>query len=70
MKMAATMMPPAEMMAVTMATTAMAAAMMTAAAPTAVAAAMTAAMTALRNRKVRDRQRRCEDDRGDSQCDF
>jgi hypothetical protein len=42
MKMAATMMPPAEMMAVTMTATAMATAMMTTAPATAVAAAMTA----------------------------
>jgi hypothetical protein len=62
-KMAATMMPPAEMMAVTMTATAMAAAMMTTAPATAVAAAM----TAFRDRKVRHGQNGCEDDRGNSQ---
>jgi hypothetical protein len=61
-KMAASMMPPAEMVAVTMPTTAMAAAMMTAAAATAV--------PAFRDRKVCYRQRRCEDNGGNSQCEF
>jgi uncharacterized membrane protein len=48
-----------------MTTTTMAAAM-TAAATTAVAATM----ATLRDRKVRHGQHRCEDDRGNSQCDF
>ena len=65
-KMPAAMMPAAEMMAVTMTTTAMSAAMMTAAATTAVAASM----TTFRDRKVRHAQRRCEDNGGNSQCDF
>jgi hypothetical protein len=60
------MMPPAEMVAVTMTTATMAAAMMTAAATTAVAAAM----TTFRDRKVCHRQRRCEDNGGNSQCDL
>jgi hypothetical protein len=64
MKMAATMMPTAEM--VTMTTTTMAAAMMTASTTSAVAATM----TAFRDRKVRHGQRRCEDNGGNSQCDF
>jgi hypothetical protein len=54
------------MMAVAVTTTAMAAAMMTAAATTAVAATM----ATLRDRKVRHGQHRCEDNRGNSQCDF
>ena len=65
-KMAASMMPPAEMVAVSVTTTAMAAAMMTAAAATAV----TASMAAFRDRKVCYRQRRCEDNGGNSQCDL
>jgi hypothetical protein len=65
-EMAAAMMPPAEMVAVTMTTTAMAAAMMTATATTAVAATM----ATFRDRKVRYRQHRCEDNRGNSQSDF
>jgi hypothetical protein len=64
MKMAAAMMPAAEMVAVT--TTTMAAAMMTAAAATPV----TASMATFRDRKVRYRQRRCEDNGGNSQCEF
>ena len=44
----------------------MAAAMMTAAATTAVAATM----ATFRNCKVRHGQHRCEDNRGNSQCDF
>jgi hypothetical protein len=62
-KMAAAMMPAAEMMPVTSA--AMATPMMAAAATTAVAAAM----TAFRDRKIRYRQRRCEHNRGNSHCD-
>ncbi len=62
-KMAA-MMPAAEMVAMT--TTTMAAAMMTAAATT----AMAASMTTFRDRKVRYRQRCCEDNGGNSQCDL
>jgi hypothetical protein len=65
MKMAAAMMPPAEMVAVTM-TTAMAATMMTAATTTAVAATM----ATFRDRKVRHGQHRCEDNRGNSYCDL
>lgn len=65
-KMAAAMVPAAEMVAVTMTTTAMAAAMMTAAATAAVAAAM----TTFRDCKVRHGQHRCEDNRGNSQCDL
>jgi hypothetical protein len=63
-KMAAAMMPAAEMMPVTSA--AMATPMMAAAATTAVAAAM----TAFRDRKVRHAQRRCEDNGSDSQRDL
>jgi hypothetical protein len=65
MKMAA-MMPAPEMVAVTMTTTTMAAAMMTAAATTAVAASM----ATFGDRKVCYRQRRCEDNGGNSQRDF
>jgi hypothetical protein len=57
--MAAAMMPPAEMVAMT--TTTMAAAATT---------AVTASMATFRNRKVRHGQRRCEDNRGNSQCDL
>jgi hypothetical protein len=63
-KMAA-MVPPAEMMAMTMSATAMAAGMMTATAATAVAAAT----TTFRDREVRHAQRRCEDNGGNSHCD-
>jgi hypothetical protein len=66
-KMAAAMMPPAEMVAVTMTTAAMAAAMMTAATTT---TAVAATMATFRDRKVRHGQRRCEDNRGNSQCDL
>jgi hypothetical protein len=54
----AAMMPPAEMVAMTMTTT-MAAAMMT-------AAATTASMATFRDRKVRHGQCRCEDNGGNS----
>jgi hypothetical protein len=60
MKMAAAMVPAAEMMPVTSAT--MTAAVMTAAATT--------AMPAFRNREVRHAQRRREDDGSDSQRDL
>jgi hypothetical protein len=62
-KMAAAMMPAAEMVPVTSAT--MAASVVTAAATTTVAAAM----AAFRDRKIRHRQRRCEHNRGNSHCD-
>ena len=65
-KMPAAMMPAAEMVAVTMTATTMAAAMMTAATTTAVATTM----TTFRDRKVRHGQHRCEDNRGNSQCDL
>ncbi len=58
-KMAAAMMPPAEM--VTMTATTMAAAM---------TAAATASMATFRDRKVRHGQCRCEDNGGNSQCEF
>ena len=61
MKMAAAMMPSAEMMAMT--TT-----MMTAAVAAAVTASMTTAASC--DCKVRDRQRRCEDNGGNSQGDL
>jgi hypothetical protein len=64
MKMAAAMVPAAEMMPVTSAT--MTAAVMTAAATTTVATAM----PAFRNREVRHAQRRREDDGSDSQRDL
>jgi hypothetical protein len=60
MKMAATMMPAAEMVTTT--------AVMTAAPAATVTASMPAA--ASRDGKVRHRQRRCEDNGGNSQCDF
>ena len=63
MEVAATMMPAAEMVPVASAT--MAAAVMTAM----VTAAMTAAVAAFRDREVCDRQRCCEDNRGNSDCD-
>jgi uncharacterized membrane protein len=59
--MAATMMSPAEMMAVPMTTAAMAAA---------TTSAVAATMTTFRDRKVRHGERRCEDNRGNSQRDF
>jgi hypothetical protein len=69
MKMAAAMMPTAEM--VTMTTTTMAAAMMTASMMTAsTTSAVAATMTTFRDRKVRHGQRRCKDNGGNSQCDF
>ena len=68
MEVAAAMMPAAEMVPVTSAT--MAAAMVTAAATTTVAAAMTTAVAAFRDREVSDRQRGCEDNRGNSHCDL
>ena len=60
------MMPATEMVAVAMTTTTMAAAMMTAAPTTAVAASM----ATFRDRKVCYGQRCCEDNGGNSQCDF
>lgn len=65
------MMPAAEMVPVASATMAAAVmtAMVTAAATTTVAAAMTAAVAAFRDREVCDRQRCCEDNRGNSDCD-
>ena len=68
MEVAAAMMPAAEMVPV--ASTTMAAAVMTAAATTTVAAAMTTAVTAFGDREVSNRQRRCEDNRGNSHCDL
>ena len=72
-KMAAAMMPAAEMVsaATMMPTTAMTAAMTAAPAAT-VTATVTASMTttASRNGKVRHGQHRCEDNRGNSQCDL
>jgi hypothetical protein len=65
-KMAAAMMPAAEMVAMTVTTTTMASAMM----PTAATTAVAATMTTFRDRKVRYRQCRCEDDGCDSQRDF
>ena len=68
MKMAATMMPAAEMVATT--------AVMTAAPATTVTATMTATVTASmttaapRDGKVRYRQHRCEDNGGNSQRDL
>jgi uncharacterized membrane protein len=59
--MAATMMSPAEMMAVPMTAAAMAAA---------TTSAVAATMTTFRDRKVRHGERRCEDNRGNSQRDF
>lgn len=72
MEMSAAMMPAAEMVPVTTATMAapvMTTAMVTAAAPSAVAAAMTPAMATFRDGKIRYRQRRREDNRGNSHCD-
>jgi hypothetical protein len=68
--MAAAMMPTAEMVAVT--TAMMTTAMMTAAATAAMTATVAAAMTTASSCdcKVRDRQRRCEDNGGNSQGDF
>jgi hypothetical protein len=67
-EMAAAMVPAAEMVPVasaTMTAAVMAATVMTAAATTTV----TTAMTAFRDREVCDRQRRRENDRGNSHCD-
>ena len=68
-KMAAAMMPAAEMVS---AATMMPTAMMAAAPAATVTASMTASMTttASRNGKVRHGQHRCEDNRGNSQCDL
>jgi len=68
-KMAATMMTSAEMVS---AATMMATAMMTATAATAVTAPMPSTMAAATSRdgEVRHGQHRCEDNRGNSQCDF
>ena len=66
-KMAAAVMPAAEMVAVTMTAAAMATTMMTAAAAT---TAVAATMATFRDRKVRHGQHRCEDNRGNSQCDL
>jgi hypothetical protein len=60
-KMAAAMMPAAEMVAVTMTTTTMAAAATT---------AVAASMATFRYREVGYRQRRCENNCGNSHCDF
>ena len=65
-KMAAAMMPTAEMVAMTVTTAMMAAAMM----PAAAATPVTASMAAFRDRKVRHRQRRREDNGGNSQSEF
>jgi hypothetical protein len=54
------------MVAMTVTTTTMASAMM----PTAATTAVAATMTTFRDRKVRYRQCRCEDDGCDSQRDF
>lgn len=72
MEMAAAVMPAAEMVPVTSATMAatMMATAMTAAATTTVAATMTTAVAAFRDREVCDRQRCCEDNRGNSDCDL
>ena len=60
--------PAVKMPAAMMSTTAaMATTMMTAAAAT---TAVAATMATFRDRKVRYGQHRCEDDRGNSQCDF
>jgi hypothetical protein len=68
-KMAAAIMPAAEMVS---AATMMPATVMTTAPTATVTASMTAAMTttASRNGKVRHGQHRCEDNRGNSQCDL
>lgn len=63
------MVPPAEMMAVTMSAAAMAAAMMPAAMTAAATTAVAATMTAFCDREVRHAQRRCEDNGGNSQYD-
>jgi hypothetical protein len=68
MKMAAAMVPAAEMMPVTSAT--MTAAVVTAAVTTTVATAVATAMPAFRNREVRHAQRRREDNGSDSQRDL
>ena len=68
-KMAAAMMPATEMVsAATMMTTTMMAAAPAATVTTSMTATMTA--TASRNGKVRHGQHRCEDNRGNSQCDL
>ena len=68
MEVAAAMMPAAEMVPVTSAT--MTAAVMATTVMTAAAtSAMAATMTAFRDREVRYRKRRCEDDGGNSNCD-
>jgi len=64
-KMAATMMPAAEMMAMTVAATTMTTAVMTAA-----ATAVTATMAAFGDRKVPHGQRRGKDNGGNSQSEF
>ena len=61
--MAAAMMPAPEMVPVTAAT--MAAAVMT----TTMTAAAATTVAAFRDRKIRHRQRRCEDKRGNPDCD-
>jgi hypothetical protein len=68
-KMAAAMMPSAEMVAVT-ATTMTAAMMPTAVMAAAATTAVAAAMSTFRDRKVRHAQRRCEDNGSDSQRDL
>ena len=66
-EMAAAMMPATEMVPVTAA--AMAAAVMTTTMTAAAATTVAATMTAFRDRKIRHRQRRCEDKRGNPNCD-
>jgi hypothetical protein len=68
--MAATMMPAAEMVTTTAVMTAatMSTTVMAATVTTAMASTMTTA--ASRDSKVRHRQRRCEDNGRNSQCDF
>ena len=63
------MVPPAEMMAVTMTTAAMAATMMATAMTAAASTAVAAAMTAFCDREVRHAQRHCEHNGGNSQYD-